>query len=149
MKIKLMNCTAPKNKINKSGFLNNLVEYDIFFKEQKGQFEVIVELQSYDSVQTPIYFSQFNYASLGDRYYFIVKNDRDGKVNRLTLREDVLFTYKDDILNSVCHIERSSKGSQYIPDGMTKKTNKTRLQFKKIGKLCNSGNTYVMTKGGL
>lgn len=67
----------------------------------------------------------------------------------ITLNEDYLATWKDDILNSVGHVVRSSTNyNPYLPDGMITNTNKVDRQYRKVGNGFALENTYILTVGG-
>lgn len=94
----------------------------------------------------------FNYVSIqfNDRvrFYYINKRTIEKHNIILSLTEDYLATFRTEILNSYAHISRSNKGNRYIKDNLCVQTNKTVYQARKIGKLANSGDFYVMIKGG-
>ena len=81
------------------------------------------------------------------RYYF-VKKTINGKTIELSLLQDVLKTYAEDIKKASAFAIRSSQGSYYIPDEMVKKETKTEWQFRKLGNGLNSGNSYILILGG-
>ncbi|MCQ2740258.1 MAG: hypothetical protein MJ237_08560 [bacterium] len=103
---------------------------------------------------TADYNFDYNYASFsyaGKTYYFYISNPPriENKVMYITLNEDYLATWKDDILNSVGHVVRSSTNyNPYLPDGMITNTNKVDRQYRKVGNGFTLENTYILTVGG-
>ena len=63
----------------------------------------------------------YNYASIDslNRYYFIENVEAvNGSVIKLTLRCDVLETYKDSVLNSNCRYKRKVQAGDYFVEGL-------------------------------
>ena len=62
---------------------------------------------------TPVTFNYVYIESL-NRYYFVSEKQQDGDICTVRLRVDVLFTYKDIILNSTATLTKSENGNKYI-----------------------------------
>src|SRR5699024_12144344 len=71
---------------------------DISLKRTQGIMNTIILIKRKDTID----YTAINYARLQDkRYYFVSDLDTGNKdIVTLRLKEDVLETYKDDILNS-------------------------------------------------
>lgn len=64
-------------------------------------------------------FLSFNYCKWKDHYYFINEvTSINANQIEVSCREDVLATYKEEIGNYTCFIERSSKQNKLYPDAM-------------------------------
>lgn len=111
MKLFLYTLMSPSNTINKH--LENELELDINFKDVADILRPTLKIKS-DTVINQ------NYAYIPDlgRFYFI--NDRETFPNRiytLKLEVDVLMTHKEDILNSIATISRSTYSNRYFDGG--------------------------------
>lgn len=112
LKIKLYNTTSPENMINK--VLVDEVEYSIVFKNVVNILQPVVQLQ----VKLPEV--NYNFAFIPDfeRYYFINKlESQPNNMWILTLSEDVLMSYKEDILESVATVSRSPESNKFYDGG--------------------------------
>lgn len=63
--------------------------------------------------RTPVSFNYVFIESL-NRYYFVSEKQQDGDICTVHLRVDVLFTYKDIILNSTATLTKSENGNKYL-----------------------------------
>lgn len=76
---------------------------------------------------------QFNYAKWADHYYFI---DSTTSINagqtEISCTEDVLATYKNEISNYTCFIERSSNQTTFVNDTMYIPTNDWVLSTRNV-----------------
>lgn len=63
--------------------------------------------------RTPVTFNYVYIESL-NRYYFVSDKQQDGDICTVHLRVDVLFTYKDIILNSTATLTKSENGNKYL-----------------------------------
>lgn len=103
----LSNTKSTNNSLNK--VLENETEFDIKFKSQADRKNPVVVLNS----QTMI---NFNYAYIPDfeRYYFIERVEvTPNKIYNITLRCDVLESFKNDILASSGFISQQTEGNNY------------------------------------
>lgn len=93
MELKLYNTKDENNVINKK--LELITTKEIHLKARDNILNPILLLSNnFD-------YTEVNYASMIDRFYFVdVENYQNDKMIVLSLQEDVLETYKDNILNS-------------------------------------------------
>lgn len=123
-----------------------------------GTKEVTIMLKKSDDVKAPTlilsrstYDKNYNYAYMPDlkRYYFIndVVNLNNDNV-RINLQEDVLQTYKDDILNSTAIITATGKPS-YLSSELPSLTTEESDTYTSDTKLDTSAKDFIMvTIGG-
>lgn len=123
-----------------------------------GTKEVTIMLKKSDDVKAPTlilsrstYDKNYNYAYMPDlkRYYFIndVVNLNNDNV-RINLQEDVLQTYKDDILNSTAIITATGKPS-YLSSELPSLTTEESDTYTSDTKLDTSTKDFIMiTIGG-
>lgn len=102
MELILYNTNDTANTINKD--LTELVTLDINFKQGQNMFNPTLVLTKKN---VPI---KANYCKLGTKYYFVNSTyEYHTDYLILNLYEDVLQTYKDDILNSETDVISKSK----------------------------------------
>ena len=92
------------------------------------------------NVQSPVIectgdLSKYNYAEIDGRYYKIVSCNRQRTgLSLLTLKTDVLWTYRESIYNLVAVVDRSYKlVNSYLPDSEQKTVQYTQCVNKPIG----------------
>jgi len=106
VKLILYNNQSASNVINKN--LTQVAEKNILLKASTSIYQPNL-LFKYDN---GINWSLVNYAKLFNRYYFVkTETQRNNSLILLILKEDVLETYKDNILNSEVDIIEKSKPS--------------------------------------
>lgn len=102
MKLILYNTNDSNNTLNKD--LTELTTLEINFKQSQNLFNPTLVLTK---TNVPI---KANYCKLGNRYYFINSTSEfHTEYVILNLFEDVLQTYKDDIMNSETDVKSKSK----------------------------------------
>ena len=110
MQLVLYKNTSPDNTLNKV-----LTDGTVFNINFKGEVDIInptiplVRLTGLD-------YREFNYAEIVElgRFYFIdAVESTNARIETLTLRTDVLATYKDDIINSSSNYRRAIKMGDY------------------------------------
>lgn len=102
MELILYNTNDTANTLNKD--LTELVTLDINFKQGQNMFNPTLVLTKKN---VPI---KANYCKLGTKYYFVNSTyEYHTDYLILNLYEDVLQTYKDDILNSETDVISKSK----------------------------------------
>lgn len=92
-----------------------------------------------------------NYCYIPDfaRYYFIESMEISNKTIAVSLRCDVLMSFKNDILSSNGRITRSGNmGNKYIIDEMVTSGNHFTTQVRKLGNGFSKADNYIMTVGG-
>lgn len=104
MKINFYNCLDDYNKLNKT--LSNKIELDIVLKERNNFINpnIILKNQITNFSYNYCFIPSFN------RYYFIENIEiLSNNLILLSLKIDVLMTYKNDINNSFVTIAESSE----------------------------------------
>ena len=133
MKAKFYKIACPKNVVDKSSHLGSVHEIDI------APYNAIDDLHGYvmidrsyswknspDSPTQTEYHEGTNYVEIKfpegqngykTRYFFVTSREPDiGSKLRLNLEEDVLMTWKNEILNTECLIEQATAlGNSYVP----------------------------------
>lgn len=122
MTVELYLCSDDNNKLDK-----NLQSVNTFDGALRKETSILTP-----SITINTDYVNANYAYIPDwgRFYFIenITSVRDGLLE-FTMRVDPLMTYKNDILNLSCVIERQqNKWNVYIDDSEFMVENKTRIQ---------------------
>ena len=108
MLMHLYSTKAPNNSIGK--VLENKTEFNIKFKAQADRTKPVVVLSSETMID-------FNYAYIPDfnRYYFVESIEvTPNKIYNVTLRCDVLESFKEDIKKSSGVISQQTNGNNYF-----------------------------------
>lgn len=140
MLLKLYETTEAMNVINKELAVKK--EIDIRLRGQPDLINPSILLRGAE------YEGGYNYAMFNDRFYFVESVELvSGDLFRLTLRLDVLETFKDDIINSNMRYRRNLKTGDYVASGFDEATTTT---VKKINsdKELPEGSTMIMTSVG-
>lgn len=145
MEIRLYNSSDETNKINKT-LLNEIV-LNGTLKDETSVINPIILIEANNLTQY-----NYCYIPLFKRYYFIkditvVRN----KLFRLFLDIDVLMSYKNDILNLDCIVNKQENNSTpYINDNsrIYENRNFTSIINFKNG-FDDDGNFILMTAGGI
>lgn len=104
MKINFYNCLDDYNKLNKT--LSNKTELDIVLKERNNFINPSIILKN----QIPNFSYNYCFIPGFNRYYFIENIEiLSNNLILLSLKIDVLMTYKNDINNSFVTIAESSE----------------------------------------
>lgn len=107
MLMKLYTTKTPNNTIGK--VLENETEYNIKFKSQADRTKPVVVLMSETMID-------FNYAYIPDfnRYYFVESIEiTPNKIYNISLRCDVLESFKNDILESSGFVNQQTTPNKY------------------------------------
>ena len=111
--VNLYKNTAENNRVDKTNFLTSVGEVSGYLREETSIVNPVILIQ-YDKVIdfNYIYISTFN------RYYFVTEvTSFRTNLWRLTLKCDVLMSYKDTILDYSCYISRNEYDfDNYIED---------------------------------
>lgn len=107
MLIKTYNYNGEPNRINKT--LQENEEYTGVLNSTINVLEPVIRFRTTNIVT-------FNYVYIEslNRYYFVSEIRQDGDICTVHLRVDVLFTYKDIILNSTATLTKSENGNKYL-----------------------------------
>lgn len=120
IQIKLMRCTAERERLNKTGYIHGswLCEGNIKDDTNILRPSIVIEKN------TPPQENKYNYmqvSAFGERFYYI--EDIEILYNgfwKITAKCDVLYTYRTDILNSRCILDKTeepTKANLYLDDG--------------------------------
>ena len=107
MIVKAYNTESSVNTINKN--INFVTDIDVKFKDEVNIYNPMVVLKYDDLID-------FNYVYIDKfkRYYFIETVEVfPNKIYHLTLKCDVLMSFKDDILNSYGNITSQTNYNDY------------------------------------
>ena len=107
IKIKTFIFNGKPNEVNKT-----LQENEEYNGVLNATFNVLTPVVRFRT-STPVTFNYVYIESL-NRYYFVSEKQQDGDICTVRLRVDVLFTYKDIILNSTATLVKSENGNKYL-----------------------------------
>lgn len=106
IKIKTFNFDGKPNEVNKT--LQENEEYTGVLNSTVNILEPVIRFRSNNVVT-------FNYVYIEslNRYYFVSEILQDGDICTVYLREDVLMTYKDKILDSTGTLTKGANVNKY------------------------------------
>ena len=107
VKIKTYIYNGKPNEVNKT-----LQENEEYMGVLNATFNILTPVVRFRT-RTPVAFNYVYIESL-NRYYFVSEKQQDGDICAVRLRVDVLFTYKDIILNSTATLTKSENGNKYL-----------------------------------
>lgn len=138
MKIELYKSSSSYNVINKE--LSLLTTLTIHLKQNANLLHTQIIIHNNDQLK------ELNYAKMLDRYYFVqVQTLNNNKFLLLTLDEDVLETYKKEILASSQDIvEKSTAGNVKQKNVSPETISKT---FNSDVKIDNGSSIIMVTSG--
>ena len=106
MQVTFYKTTDNKNVINK--VLTNPLTINLNIKEDNPDFapvlKMITDVTGYNYCHIPFF----------NRFYFVDRVERKGRIILVGLSCDVLETYKDDILTSNARFKRNLKNGDYM-----------------------------------
>lgn len=103
MELKLFQNKSSENTINKD--LTLITTKNINLKQSTNLYQTFLVFKN-DNITD---YSKINYAKMLNKYYFVSHETiQNNSLIRLNLKEDVLETYKDNILNSSADIIEKS-----------------------------------------
>lgn len=143
MLIKLYTTKTPNNTIGK--VLENETEYNIKFKSQTDRTKPIVVLMSETMID-------FNYAYIPDfnRYYFVESVEvTPNKIYNISLRCDVLESFKKDILESSGFVNQQTTPNKYYNSDYQTEIKKEVDVIKSNVTLDTTKSTILVTIGGV
>lgn len=106
VKIKTYVYDGEPNRINKT--LQENTEYTGVFNMEFNVLNPIIRFRT----RTPVTFNYVYIESL-NRYYFVSEIEQNGDICTVHLQIDVLFTYKDIILNSTATLTKGENVGAY------------------------------------
>ena len=143
MLMKLYTTKTPNNTIGK--VLENETEYNIKFKSQADRTKPVVVLMSETMID-------FNYAYIPDfnRYYFVESiKVTPNKIYNITLRCDVLESFKNDILESSGFVNQQTTPNKYYNSDYQTEIKKEVDVIKSNVTLDTTKSTILVTIGGV
>lgn len=143
MLMKLYTTKTPNNTIGK--VLKNETEYNIKFKSQADRTKPVVVLMSETMID-------FNYAYIPDfnRYYFVESIEvTPNKIYNISLRCDVLESFKNDILASSGFVNQQTTPNKYYNSDYQTEIKKEVDVIKSNVTLDTTKSTILVTIGGV
>ena len=143
MEIKLYNCKSSQNQISK--YLENEITINGTIRTELSEMTPSIML---DASTLPKY--NYCYITSTDKYYYITNvTAMSNKMYKLDLQEDVLMTFKNEILNLNAIVSRSRYGDPYI-DGdniqATSQSATTVINYQ--SGFSNTPHNIIITAGG-
>ena len=140
MELKLFQNKSSENTINKD--LTLIATKNINLKQSTNLYQTFLVFKN-DNITD---YSKINYAKMLNKYYFVSHETiQNNSLIRLHLKEDVLETYKDDILNTDFDIIAKSE-IDYSSNVPTSKKVQTKI-IKSNVTLADDENIIVQTSG--
>lgn len=144
MLIKTYNYNGEPNRVNKT--LQENEEYTGVLNSTVNILEPVIRFRTNNVVT-------FNYVYIEslNRYYFVSEIRQDGDICTVRLRVDVLFTYKDIILNSTATLTKSENGNKYLSNRsnvVDVRPNVRKLDFPNKELLNETGSIVMVTIKG-
>lgn len=144
VKIKTFIFNGKPNEVNKT--LQENAEYTGVLNATFNVLTPVVRFRT----RTPVTFNYVYIESL-NRYYFVSEKQQDGDICTVRLRVDVLFTYKDIILNSSATLVKGGNANKFVSNrnnvyDVRPKTKK--INFPNTGLLNETGTIVMVTLKG-
>ena len=141
--MKLYTTKTPNNSIGK--VLENETEYNIKFKSKADRTKPVIVLMSETMID-------FNYAYIPDfnRYYFVESIEvTPNKIYNISLRCDVLESFKNDILESSGFVNQQTTPNKYYNSDYQTEIKKEVDVIKSNVTLDTTKSTILVTIGGV
>lgn len=149
MQIDLFTCTAERNRVNKNAFLANRFTMDGTIKHQTSAMNVVIEIEKTNPV---IYNYNYMYIAEFKRFYFIDEiTNVSNKRWIIRASVDVLFSFKNDILNMECvidKIENENTANLYLDDGSFVMDARKYNEIKEFPSGLNENGSYILICAG-
>lgn len=144
IKIKTFVYDGKPNEVNKT-----LQENEEYTGVLNATFNVLTPVVRFRT-RTPVTFNYVYIENL-NRYYFVSEKQQDGDICTVRLRVDVLFTYKDIILNSSATLIKGDNVNKFVSNrtniyDVRPKTKK--INFPNTGLLNETGTVVMVTLKG-
>jgi hypothetical protein len=144
VKIKTYIYNGKPNEVNKT-----LQENEEYTGVLNATFNILTPVVRFRT-RTPVTFNYVYIESL-NRYYFVSEKQQDGDICTVRLRVDVLFTYKDIILNSSATLVKGGNANKFVSNrnnvyDVRPKTKK--INFPNMGLLNETGTVVMITLKG-
>lgn len=144
IKIKTFIYNGKPNEVNKN--LQANAEYTGVLNVTFNVLNPVIRFRT----KTPVEFNYVFIESL-NRYYFVVEKQQDGDICTVRLNVDVLFTYKDIILNSIATLTKGENGNKYLSNRsnvVDVRPNIRKIDFPNKGLLNETGTIIMVTIKG-
>lgn len=113
MNIKLYNTTSPRNKLNKT--LNLVADITGESNEKIGDHDTIFIVSKGHLIG--VQGSNYLLSEISGKYYYIEDYEIENQCVKIICKEDVLMTFKTQILSNTCTISRNANISNaYLLD---------------------------------
>lgn len=144
MLIKTYNYNGEPNRVNKT--LQENEEYTGVLNSTVNILEPVIRFRSTNVVT-------FNYVYIEslNRYYFVSEIRQDGDICTVYLREDVLMTYKDKILDSTGTLTKGTNVNNYASNRENNydlRPKLKKLDFPNTGLFSDKDNIIMVTIKG-
>lgn len=144
MLIKTYNYNGEPNRVNKT--LQENEEYTGVLNSTVNILEPVIRFRSTNVVT-------FNYVYIEslNRYYFVSEIRQDGDICTVYLREDVLMTYKDKILDSTGTLTKGANVNKYASNRENNydlRPKLKKLDFPNTGLFSDKDNIIMVTIKG-
>lgn len=145
MTVTLLKCNNPNNTIGKTVQGGTTIK-DVVFKSLTNVIEPVLTIKADDTIYN------YNYAFIEHlkRYYFI--NDvkvYPNNIYQLTLKVDVLQTYKTDILAGYGVVRQQAKNNPYYNSGYQSEVRTETDIYKSDKELKRIDSKILVTIGGV
>lgn len=144
MLIKTYNYNGEPNRVNKT--LQENEEYTGVLNSTVNILEPVIRFRTTNIVT-------FNYVYIEslNRYYFVSEIQQDGDICTVYLREDVLMTYKDKILDSTGTLTKGTDVNKYASNRENNydlRPKLKKLDFPNTGLFSDKDNIIMVTIKG-
>lgn len=145
MKVIFYRNNSDNRVVNKQ--LTIIKDLNLTRKIEKSIFEPVIEIVKDRDMNNCnyVYIEEFN------RFYFVVDiMELDGNIYRITMKEDVLTSFKNSILNLTALVERQEfkRNTQIVDNELLSQAN-NNFYCKTVGNYVNNDyNIYLTTCGG-
>ena len=144
MLIKTYNYNGEPNRVNKT--LQENEEYTGVLNSTVNILEPVIRFRTTNVVT-------FNYVYIEslNRYYFVSEIRQDGDICTVYLREDVLMTYKDKILDSIGTLTKGENVNKYASNRENNydlRPKLKKLNFPNTGLFSDRDNIIMVTIKG-
>lgn len=149
MQISLFNCTAERNRVDKTNFITNRWSVNGTLRSESSIIDPIIVLEKTNPVA-----SYYNYMYIDEfkRWYFI--NDivsKRNKVWEIHAHVDVLYTWRTEIGNMECVIDKTedfNDANLYFDDGSYVLDARTNVHLKEFPNGFNESGEYILICAG-
>lgn len=142
MIVKTYNTDSPNNTINKNiVFLNDI---DVKFKDEVNIYNPLIILKYIDLID-------FNYVYIDKfkRYYYVDDVEvQPNKIYKISLKCDVLMSFKDDILDADAYIYQSNNVNKYYNSNYQSEVKKEVDIYKSDYIMSDEKSIILVTIGG-